>query len=305
MKRIAFLILVAFFVIVMLPRAIQGYDAQAAHAPMRNNVAWQLDEARTKSYPKMDSTLYHLAALASKQDWNRVERYASKRGLALHNRRVRVVLESHPGMTEALLAASKDMGLNVEATYRDWVQALVPPTLLLDVADQASVRFVRLPYQAFPLSVTSEGVAIIGADAWQSAGYDGSGIKVAVFDLGFQDYSSLIASGELPATVITRSFRSDGDIAAGERHGSACAEIIYDMAPGAQLYLINFHTSVEFGNAVDYAIAEGVEVASCSLGWLHAGPFDGTGPICDIVNDARDNGIFWAQAAGNQANKHW
>ncbi|MBC7261746.1 MAG: S8 family serine peptidase, partial [Chloroflexi bacterium] len=197
------------------------------------------------------------------------------------------------------------MGLRVETVYRNYVQVLAPVTSLLHLADLPGVYHVRLPYRPLPLAVTSEGVGIIGANAWHAAGLLGNGVKVAIVDLGFQNYATLQASGELPANLVARSFRSDGDIEAGEVHGSACAEIIYDMAPGAQLYLLNFDTDVEFGNAVDYAIAQGVQVISCSIGWLGAGPFDGTGPICDIVNHARDHGIFWAQAAGNAANKHW
>ena len=35
-------------------------------------------------------------------------------------------------------------------------------------------------------------------------------------------------------------------------HGTACAEIVHDMAPEATLYLVNFGNSVELANAVDY-----------------------------------------------------
>jgi len=77
------------------------------------------------------------------------------------------------------------------------------------------------------------------------------------------------------------------------------------MAPGAQLYLVNFESAAEFGNAVSYAIDQGVDIVSCSAGWIDAGPFDGTGPVCDIVNQARDSGVFWAQSSGDVANKHW
>jgi hypothetical protein len=77
------------------------------------------------------------------------------------------------------------------------------------------------------------------------------------------------------------------------------------MAPGVRLYLLNISDELELGQAVDYALAQGVQVISSSLSWLESGPFDGSGPICDIVNEARRGGIFWAQAAGNGADKHW
>jgi hypothetical protein len=34
-------------------------------------------------------------------------------------------------------------------------------------------------------------------------------------------------------------------------------------------------------------------------------PGDGTGTICDIVNDADSNGILWVNSAGNHAMRHW
>ena len=306
-KRTWFLILVSLLLIMVICRAIHAHEAQASHAPVPSLQIppSPLRSGRLKHHPKIESALYTLAVLSIEADWEEADQYASRRGLTLQDRQIRVVLESDPGAPETLVSAATDMGLTVETVYLNRVQALVPVARLLDVANQAAVRLVRLPYRAVPLSATDEGVAIIGADAWHTGGCDGSGVKVAVFDKGFRDYQFLISQGELPSSVVARSFRSDEDIAAGEVHGTACAEIVYDMAPGAQLYLINFDTDVEFGDAVDYAIAQGVRVASCSVGWLDGGPFDGTGPICDIVNRARDSGIFWAQGAGDSGNKHW
>ena len=80
----------------------------------------------------------------------------------------------------------------------------------------------------------------VGADIWQGQGYNGQGTKVAIVDLGFQGYEDLLGT-ELPDSVVARSFRADGDITGGgEVHGSGCAEIVHDVAPSAQLYLINF-----------------------------------------------------------------
>jgi len=164
------------------------------------------------------------------------------------------------------------------------------------------------PGQAKPargMATTSQGVAVTSADDWHSAGQRGAGVKVAVLERGFQGYASLIASGELPSSAITHSFRSDGDLEAGEVRGAACAEIVHDMAPDAQLYLVNFSSDAEFGAAVDWIISQGVRVVSCSANWPGAGPGDGTGPLCDAVNHALDSDIFWAQSAGDAAQRHW
>ena len=152
--------------------------------------------------------------------------------------------------------------------------------------------------------VVSQGVALIDADDWQSAGCTGTGVKIAVLDPGFAGYATRVSEGELPASVVIHWADSIGDEGTSV-HGTACAEIVYDVAPGAQLYLVNFNTEVEMGAAVDWLIGEGVNIISHSVGWPISGPGDGTGPICDIIDTAQAAGILWVNAAGNDAQGHW
>jgi hypothetical protein len=261
----------------------------------------------SKEDSKMVSVLHDLAQLGADGEWSAAAAFARQRGLTLEARQVLVVLEGTADGAADLLSAAQSMGLTVQASYRNWLRVLAPVAALQEIASLPAVHEVRLPYQPQPMSVVSQGVGLTGANVWHAAGHIGNGVKVAVIDLSFQNYLSLIWAGELPANLIARSFRSDHDIQAGDPHphGTACAEIVYDMAPGVQLYLLNISDDLEFGQAVDYALAQGVQVISCSLSWLESGPFDGTGPICDIVNEARQAGIFWAQAAGNGGDKHW
>ena len=258
-----------------------------------------------KQHSKLVSVLDELARLGAAGEWSRATTFASQRGLDVRGRQVQVVLEGPEGGTTDLVSLAQSMGLTVQTSYRNWVRVLAPVAALQEVASLPAVQQVRLPYRPQPMVTVSQGVALTGANAWHAAGYTGSGVKVAVIDLGFQNWLSRIAAGELPANLVVRSFRSDGDIQASDVHGTACAEIVYDMAPGVRLYLLAITDELELGQAVDYALAQGIQVVSCSVSWLESGPFDGTGPICDIVNRARQGGIFWAQAAGNGGDKHW
>jgi hypothetical protein len=157
-----------------------------------------------------------------------------------------------------------------------------------------------LPYQP----VTSEGVSLVGSDDWQDAGFTGQGVKIAVIDSGFKNYDSLLGL-ELPDAVTTKFYGSGEDIYEYE-HGTACAEIIHDMAPDALVFLTQPRTDVELGDAVNWCINQGVQVISYSIGWsIINGPLDGTGPINDIVNQAVNNGITWVNAVGNEAKAHW
>ncbi len=169
------------------------------------------------------------------------------------------------------------------------------------------LKKLPISYARFPLesttTVVSEGTAIINASQLHELGVNGSGVKVAVLDKGFKGYSSLLGS-ELPSNVTTKSFRQDGDIEVATEHGTACAEIVYDCAPGAELYLVNFETQLELNKAVDWLIEENISIISFSMGYL-AAPFDGTGYVADIVSNATSKGVFWVTAGGNEAEKHY
>lgn len=154
-----------------------------------------------------------------------------------------------------------------------------------------------------PLAVEA-ALEPIRADVWQAAGFTGYQQSVAIIDQGFAGYLEAVGSS-LPADLIARSFRADGDIAAGTSHGLQAAEIVHQVAPNARLYLINFGSESELSTAVDFLIAESVDVISFSLGFIHGGPGDGTGTVNSIVQRGVDAGIAWSVASGNWAEQHW
>ena len=190
------------------------------------------------------------------------------------------------------------------------VQALVAPGSLLQLASSAAVSSVTPPARPVAQAV-DEAVTSTGAGEWQAAGYGGAGVKIAIIDLGFYGYQSLLGSA-LPASVTTDD-RCNGNLAAspaagGTEHGTAVAELVHQMAPGAQLYLICVDTEVDLALAEQDAIADGVRIVNHSVAWLNTSRGDGTGgpgtPDA-IVADARAHGILWVNAAGNFAEDHW
>lgn len=246
---------------------------------------------------KMESVIAHIVD-ASESNLAEAQSIARESDIDLVDEKIRVVLE----LTDAK-ATLEDTNIEIEARYKNLVQALVPISVIEAIAKDPAVVYIRTPLKAYPL-VTSEGVGVIGADEVHAKGIRGDDVKVAVIDAGFEGYAT---NPEIPAANIieAKSFRADGDIEAGGDHGTACAEVVLDVAPEAGLYLFNFDTGVEFGNDVDYAISQGVDIISCSMGWANAGGYDGTGSICDIVNNAREHGILFVVSAGNQAEKHY
>nr|BAL52397.1 peptidase S8/S53 [uncultured Acetothermia bacterium]BAL60060.1 peptidase S8/S53 [Candidatus Acetothermum autotrophicum] len=224
--------------------------------------------------------------------------------------KVRVVLEAtHASEVRNIQARVEALGGRVEAVYDNLVQAFVPIKSVNALAGMGSVSWVRTPL--VPVweqgSTVSEGVRVIGANLWHEAGIKGQGVKVAIVDGGFKGYQRLLGSELPPADrVIVRSFNRDEDIEADERHGTAVAEIVYDLVPEATFYLVNFDTDVELGRAIDFLISEGVQIINTSFNFFGTGcPWEGTGLIEPIVKKARDAGIFWAVSVGNHGTEHW
>jgi subtilisin family serine protease len=265
-----------------------------------------------ESSPKMESVLYRLVQMYQNQGLETARQFAELREIEMEDNLLRVITEAQSlGMYfDTRIMASivsyqiENLGGIVEGTSRGLVQSLIPLEALGDLIYYPSVKYIRLPLKSIPL-FTSEGVDKTGAAQWQSlASYrQDSPAKVCVLDSGFQGYKALLGS-ELPSQVEIRSFRSDGNFNPS-KHGTACAEIIHDMAPQTPLWLVNFNTEVEHHQAVNWIINQGIEIVSYSMGWFNAGAGDGTGPICEDVQRAADNGIVWVSAAGNHAEGHW
>ena len=153
-------------------------------------------------------------------------------------------------------------------------------------------------------SVVSEGVFTINAADWHAAGFTGQGVKVGVLDQGFDGYRDQLGR-ELPEEAVARSFVSGvAPDATGESHGTAVAEIVHDVAPGAELFLAHYDGGdVSMGNAVDWLLEQGVQIISHSAGGL-AGPMDGTGRDAELVDRVAAQGVLWINSAGNSAGEH-
>jgi hypothetical protein len=195
-----------------------------------------------------------------------------------------------------------------------------PPTPTVTVAPTASAVRTAIPSEiglpngtpratAIPPTATpttaptrraNQGVHVTGADAWQAAGFTGKGVRVGVIDASFNEYQRFLSG----ATVTAKSFRRDGLIEDPEDedglHGTACAEIVHAMAPDAALFLATAGGGARtFAAAVDWLIGTAhVTVISLSFGPTGY-PIDDTSEYAKIVDRAKEAGVFFVIAAGN------
>jgi hypothetical protein len=223
---------------------------------------------RFSAHPRLDATLVDDAAAgrAVRRD---------RRGTPPTDDQVTVVIES--GDTASAAASVAAVGGTVLTRLASVVEARVPASALGRLADSPGVVRVREPRPMRP-AATSEGVASVGAIPWHTAGLNGSGVKVAVVDIGFAGYAARLGT-ELPASVETdfaqcQDIGDPGPLATD--HGTAVAEIVHDVAPQATLRLVCVDTEEDFIQALGTLAAAGVDVVQASIGTAN-GRGDGFG----------------------------
>lgn len=185
------------------------------------------------------------------------------------------------------------------------------------VADPAPAPDAPSPLQPAPAPIPTAptdgvtwGVQAVGADA---DGYDGSGIKVAVLDTGF-DFEHPDFAGR---TVVSESF-VDGETAQdGAGHGAHVSGTIggpaapsgvprYGVAPGVELHIGKVLGNDGSGREGDmlagilWALDEGCQVINMSLGRRPL-PGDSSNDYDRVGQLALDRGALIVAAAGNES----
>ncbi len=153
----------------------------------------------------------------------------------------------------------------------------------------------------------------LNVEPWHAANVQGQSVKIAVFDVEW--LGADWANGEL-GTVSTHDcfahpscelpLDSSHPRFGFERgvHGIACAEVIRDIAPEAELHLVRVLGLTSLENAVDWAIRADMDFVSMSLSFFNESFYDGTGPISSLMNKLRANDVVMVTSAGNYARGH-
>jgi hypothetical protein len=118
------------------------------------------------------------------------------------------------------------------------------------------------------METVSEGRDAINATKFVLDDVAGAGIKIAVLDKGLKGYLDLQNRGELPRNLTTVDFTNGQqpiNSAIGDIHGSACAEIVYDIAPAAEMYLLKVDNQMNFQEALVYCSTNNIKIVSCSI----------------------------------------
>lgn len=158
----------------------------------------------------------------------------------------------------------------------------------------------------------AESVPQIGAPEALQAGYDGTGVKVAVLDTGIDATHPDLDGGKV---VAAQNFSSDSDTIDHFGHGTHVASIVAGtgegaatvrkgVAPGASLLNGKVLDTNGSGNVdqiiagMEWAAAQGADVANMSLGTHSAS--DGNDPLVQAVDRiSKASGMLFVVAADN------
>ena len=289
---------------VLLALAVIGLTAGAAGARDAQRSASPAAPKPVKA-KKLDSALARAAATARSSGAR--AGLTRARALGLHVRGSRIEVQIDARDADAAVKAVRAAGGTVVTRYRDLLDANVPAGALSRVAAASSVRAVQQQARPQAATVLDEAVATTGADSWLASGTGGSGVQIAIVDIGFGGWKAQQAAGELPANVTTADFCDPGSFEDSD-HGTAVAEVVHDMAPAAQLTLVCVDSVASLGKAKDYVVANGIPIVNHSVGWFNTSRGDGNGPAATpegIVADARAHGVLWVNSAGNEGQQHW
>ncbi|MBI3193953.1 MAG: S8 family serine peptidase [Ignavibacteriae bacterium] len=256
---------------------------------------------QSKQYP-MQSILFDLTESVRKNENlpNRI------RELGLHSRadgKINVEILNQNGKSPLGEKYIRQFNGEVDATWRHRQSVWISPEQLLNVAKALPTGFFMKRSHA--QLVDDEGPGKTNSTSYINGGADGTGIDVGIIDYDFSTIPAAQSNGDAPATYTGVDYTGSGLTSGSGQHGGACVEEVFDHAPEADYFIYRIANLTHFGNAVDHAVTNNVDIISSSLPFYNEGWDDNTGDACAAVATATDNGILFFTSAGNRAETHW
>ncbi|MDD2283740.1 MAG: S8 family serine peptidase [Eubacteriales bacterium] len=192
-----------------------------------------------------------------------------------------------------------------EFKFINAVQVELPKVAVEKMRNAQGIKFIEPDYEAQAYAQTVPwGIEHVNAPDVHSAGFKGSGIKVAVLDTGIlTSHADLQVTGGYDTTG-TGSYNDDNG------HGTHVAGTIAALdntigvlgaAPSAQLYAVKVLNSAGSGTysniiaGIEWAINNDIDVINMSLGGS-----SGSTALEQACNSAYNAGILVVAAAGNE-----
>jgi hypothetical protein len=169
------------------------------------------------------------------------------------------------------------------------------------ISEIDNVRFIDNPVAPINYrgSVTTQGDAIHRTNEVRAT-YDasGTGVKVGVISSGAANIPNSQSTGDLPYVNVLHNNLNSAE-------GTAMMEVVYDMAPNANLYFYDqgVGTAVAMNTAIDNLVANGCKIICDDVGLLDE-PYFEDGSVASHMNSL-SNSVVFVSAAGDLAQRHY
>ncbi|MDB5430609.1 MAG: hypothetical protein JWP35_1725 [Caulobacter sp.] len=224
------------------------------------------------------------------------------------------------GNGASLLAELNALGIQGGSTYGGLVSGWIAVSQLGALLDVDNLRFARQDATS-----ASAGLVTTQADHAQhddtaraTFGIDGTGLKIGVISDSFDTatvnganglpdtMATNIASGDLGAdTVVLQDYGVRGTATHGTDEGRGMAQLVHDIAPGAQVMFATGNLGeAGFANNIIALANAGAKVIVDDLQYYFEPAFQ-NGVIAQAVNTVAAAGVTYMSSAGNQGVEGW
>lgn len=276
-----------------------------------------LGHAQSDAVRKLDCRLQYLAgqwdATLVRSDAGLEQAYSKA------DNTVRVQVRLNQAVDPAVLKRLENAGLNVDASFAGLVTGSIDPDRLLELAQLNLVSTVAPVTKAHTRAIEGEGVGALKVDRVfrNHPELTGEGIKVGILSDSFgfiseatpvvedidQDGIDEITgtdsqlAGELPEFI---EVLKDFD---GADEGRAMAEIVHEMAPGAQLaFYTAFDGISDFASGIVALAEAGCQVIVDDVGYIDQPVFQDGEVSQAVTYVAEQYDVVYLTATGNDGN---
>ena len=253
---------------------------------------------------KLDSHIHFAGqALRGAVNSSMIPSLSNMLNLLEFDERGNVLVDIQGTVTPALEFEIASLGGTVESSFpaygaiRAWIPLLATETL----AARPDVTFIKPAAQGTTNSrpINTKALVSHGVNVVLNRGVTGGGVKVGVLSDGVKSLPTLQAAGNLPPVAVLggQAGPPTGD------EGTAMLEIVYDLAPGAQLlFATATNSEASFATNILNLAAAGAKIIVDDWTYYDEGAFQ-DGIIAQAVNTVTANGVLYLSSAGNSGNR--
>ncbi len=217
---------------------------------------------------------------------------------------------------KSILNQLNSFDFELSGVFKNIISGRLPIEDLESLTKIDGIKYIRPSY--LPInhagSVDSQGDTSMHAQAVRSEyNLDGSGFKIGLLSDSYNTLSgaaTAVSTGDLPGTsnpdgyttpvTVTKEYFTSG---ADEARGMA--EIIHDVAPGAQIYARTaFEGIADFAQGIVELADSGCHVIVDDVSYFSE-PFFQDGHIAQAIDSVVNNGVVYFTSAGNMGRKSY